>query len=240
MKTTLVSLFTLVAINIHASLSIGSKGTVVLYQNTSQYSGQNGEGAFMMYSPQINGGAGTLTLCVQPDVGFMPGSGNQYSFIVNSGSVGSTVGVDTKDPFTGAPMNSLTIGTAYLFSQFSAGTLAGFDYTYGRGFTQSATDLEDAINSLQGYGPATGGGVYFVDLAEQKLDLNAAGVMKNANGAYDVGVLNLYYPDGDVAQNQLVMMTPVSEASTWIWGCLTLAVVGGGIAKNRMKNGQDL
>jgi hypothetical protein len=233
MKTILVSLAMLVVINVHAGLSIGSTGTVVLYQDTSQYSGSGGEGAFLMYSPQINGGAGVLTLCVQPDVFFTPG--NQYTFTVNNGSIGSMVGADTIDPFTGAPMNSLTIGTAWLFNQFTAGTLTGFNYNYGPGFTQSATDLENAINSLQGYGPATGGGVNFVNLAEQRLELDAAGIMGNANGAYNVGILNLYDANGNASQNQLVMVTPVSEASTWIWGCLALAVAGGSVARNKAK-----
>jgi hypothetical protein len=143
------------------------------------------------------------------------------------------VGVDAKDPFTDRPMNSLTLGTAWLFSQFSAGTLPGFDYSFGPGFTQSATRLEYAINDLQGY-PTTAGGEYFVNLAEQSLGLDEAGIMRNANGAYGVGVLNLYDSNRNPVQNQLVMMT-VPEPSTWALGCLVLAVARRNVAGNKAK-----
>lgn len=75
---------------------------------------------------------------------FVPGNwgGPAYNF-----SLGNTALSNTSVPYS-----PLTEGTAWLYSQFAAGTLAGYDYsntsTLGRAY--SALELQEAIWFLQG------------------------------------------------------------------------------------------
>jgi len=95
----------------------------------------------------------------------------------------------------------ISLGTAYLYSQFAAGTLSGYNYTVGAGRVTSAAALQNAIWYLEGEGGVNNS---FVTLVATKFGTLAA-AMANANGAYHVAVLNLTTGTGGLAQDQLVM-----------------------------------
>lgn len=117
-----------------------------------------------------------------------------------------------QNPPNGDP---ISIGTAYLYSQFVKGTLSGYNYTAGAGRDTSASLLQNAIWYLEGEG-----GSYntYVNLVVGKF-----GSLVNAeadnNWAYGVEVLNLYNKDGSLAQDMLVA---VPEPATMLF-------LGGGL-----------
>ena len=139
------------------------------------------------------------TFCIQSTVYFAPG--NSYSVVTSP---------------------TVSIGTAYLYSQFAAGTLSGYNYAYGAGRENTAGALQQAIWWLQGQ---TGGvNNSFVALAESILSLNDTTILNNANGAYGVVALDLGTP-GQPAQDQLAVV-PVPEPTTVIAGALLLLPFG--------------
>ena len=113
----------------------------------------------------------------------------------------------------------ITIGTAWLYSQFAAGTLIGsgplpYDYTYGSGRTTTAGDLQQAIWYLQGEetslinGGSGADGTVFYNAAVSAL---GGTINDAANGAYGVVALNLWVPNEDgsngaAAQDQLMVV----------------------------------
>ena len=75
--------------------------------------------------------------------------GQQYDYRINSGAVqgsGLAGGADTFDPNTLLRMDTISIGTAYLYSQFRLGTLAGYNVDRAA----SAAALQNAIWKLEG------------------------------------------------------------------------------------------
>jgi hypothetical protein len=101
--------------------------------------------------------------------------------------------------------------TAWLYTQFRANTLAGYDYA-GAGRWQSANALQNAIWWFEGE-LASNPNNLFVMAA------NAA-VAGGWTGLGQVRVMNLYFPDGREAQDQLAL---VPEPAT-------LSLVGVGVA----------
>jgi hypothetical protein len=118
------------------------------------------------YNSSLNGQQYFQTFCIQSTVDFTPG--NSYSVVISP---------------------AITIGTAYLYSQFAAGSLNGYTYTYGSGRSTSAGLLQQAIWWLQGQ---TGGvDNSFVTAAGTVLGMTAAQLQDAANGAYGVVALDL-------------------------------------------------
>ena len=130
----------------------------------------------------------------------------------------------------------ITIGTAWLYSQFAAGTLSGYDYS-DSGRTVSAGDLQQAIWYLQGEvaslinGGSGADGTVFYNAAASAL----GGTINNAaNGAYGVVALNLWVPNPDGsngagAQDQLMVLPELSavpEPSAASFGLLILLPLG--------------
>jgi hypothetical protein len=110
------------------------------------------------------------------------------------------------------------MGTAWLYSQFRAGTLAG----YSSGLTATAGQLQNAIWWLEGEITADQSANPFITQIP-----NAAWRAYNsgtdANGAFGVVALNLTYPNGGRAQDQLALVpVPVPEPTTIIAGALLL------------------
>jgi hypothetical protein len=202
--------------------------SVTLYQNTSQYSyGNGGEfravgngdvNAIVNWSAYASSTSGSAsgqqyfqTFCIEASEYFTPGK-------TYSASLSQNAMYGNQSP-SGDP---LSIGTAWLYSQFAAGTLSGYNYTYGGG-RQSATSagaVQQAIWWLEG----ESGGVKnsFITAAEAALGLDDTGIKGNANGAYGVYALNLGNPGA--VQDQLVIVVP--EASTIIAGALLLLPFG--------------
>jgi hypothetical protein len=189
---------------------------VVLQQDTGNYSSGNG-GEFRAVGNSdldsaVNWGAysaataGSIsgqeyfqTFCIQTTVYFTPGA-----------------------TYSASPGDSIAIGTAWLYSQFAAGTLSGYDYTYGGGRVSTAGALQQAIWWLQGQPEGVENS--FITTAETALGLNDTTILANANGAYGVDSLNLSDSNGVAAQDQLVIVVP--EPTTVVAGALLLLPFG--------------
>ena len=205
--------------------------TVVLIDNTSQYSyGDGGEfravgnsgldsvvdwaayaastqgtvssatdGSSWGYSSSLNGLQYFQTFCIQTTVYFNPGS-----------------------TYNATVADAITLGTAWLYSQFAAGTLSGYNYTYGSGRSTTAGALQQAIWFFQNQpGGATNS---FVQAAEAAVG-GASAAFGESNGKYGVGGLDLTDPNGNqAAQDQLIISVP--EASTIIAGALLALPLG--------------
>lgn len=130
--------------------------------------------------------------------------------------------------------NALTLGVAYLYSQFVGGTLSGYDYADHTsapnaspltGRAASAWALQNAIWYLQGENDAAHTtaneqtiGQYYIDLVNGKFtDATVA-----ANGAYSVSILNLY---NGKTQYQSQLSVPDGGSTAMLLG-LTLGVFG--------------
>ncbi len=123
---------------------------------------------------------------------------------------------------TGGPSDPISVGTAWLYSQFATGTLAGYDYGAGR--TTSAAALQNAIWWLEGEGGAKNS---FVLAAETALGLNDTTVKYDAGtNNYGVYALNLTADtcaggySGPNCQSQLVYVPD---------GGATLMLLGGAL-----------
>ena len=133
------------------------------------------------------------------------------------------------------------MGTAWLYSQFAAGTLIGsgpFPYVYanGGGRTATAGDLQEAIWYLQGEAALVDGGADGTAFYNAAVSALGAAIDDPANGAYGVVVLNLTSSGGN-AQDQLMVVpnpsavvasvpepAPVAllSVSMVLWGVLRL------------------
>jgi hypothetical protein len=206
---------------------------VKLYNDTSSYSdGQGGEfqavgnsdlnsvvnwSAYNTGSTYNTAGAGNSyfqTFCTETAEEFSPGSTYPVTSIGNNALYAGT-----------GHAVPITLGVAYLYSQFAAGKLAGYDYTYGSGRTASAAVVQAAIWSL--LGESFGGqptpqlaGFAYADLVSS--GIAQADWTKASNGAYGVADMTLDNPGQ--AQDQLVMAVP--ETTTIIAGALLLLPLG--------------
>ena len=216
---------------------------VTLYQDLSNYSyGDGGEfnavpdADLLSLNPALAGYAPTTvnltagnpnfqTFCVETGEFFYPGS--TYNITISHEVV-----YDGGQFPNGEP---ITVGTAWLYSQFAAGILSGYDYANGSGRTVSAGDLQQAIWYLQGEETSlvNGGadGTAFYNAAVSAL----GGTINNAaNGAYGVVALNLWVPNPDssngaAAQDQLMVvpeLTAVPEPGAVSFGLLLLLPFG--------------
>jgi hypothetical protein len=127
------------------------------------------------------------TFCVETDEYFSPGS--IYNAALNSQALQGGSNTNSGD--------AISMGTAYLCSQFVAGNLAGYAY----GDVSSALDLQNAIWSLEDEGGAYLTAAYISLLTGQFGSLSEA--KKDYEGSA-VKVMNLTDPNGGLHQDQLV------------------------------------
>jgi hypothetical protein len=188
----------------------------------------------------VNGQSAFETFCIEVNQTFSPGT----SYNAQAGSV----------VVPGGPVNYVTLGTAYLYSQFAQGILSGYNYsTSGTGRELSSDELQDAIWYLQGEingsGTVTVSGseissvndsLYtfttsdpFLTLAEQAIfgktgSTQLTAIQANAKGAYDVLALNLSSTsNGKTVYNQdQLVYCPVPEPATFAAGALLLFPLG--------------
>lgn len=117
----------------------------------------------------------------------------------------------------GGNPDPVSIGTAFLYSQFAAGSLTGYDYTLA-GRQTSAGLLQNAIWFLEGERTAADiGANIFVDAVELEFTTLANAVL-DAGGAYNVKAVNLELLNGTRRQDQLYVAVPD--------GGTTLALLG--------------
>ncbi len=150
------------------------------------------------------------------------GLGTFTSFCLNSTVYADTsttynyVSSDSVTPAnTGGPA-TITLGTAWLYSEFSSGDLASYGYVYGD--ANSANQLQQAFWYLQG-SPNGVNNAFVVDAQ------NAVGVNNATNasgGAY--GVFALTLTTGNTYAQPILGMVP--EPSTVVAGVLLLLPFG--------------
>jgi len=194
-------------------------GVVNIDRLGGYYSGNGGE-----FTVTVVSGLGTLvgspfqTFCLESgEYVNIPGYG--YNVNLNSKAINGGVG-PAGDP--------ISIGTAWLYSQFRGGALSGYNYSPGTGRIASAGALQAAIHWLEGEGGARN---TFIDTAETALygAGNTGGIYDTylqgdaAAGLYGVVALNLYDQSGGRHQDQLGL---VPEPTTMIAGALLLLPFG--------------
>lgn len=123
--------------------------------------------------------------------------------------------------------DAISLGTAYLYSQFVAGALAGYDYDPEANRVESAKQLQWAIWYLEdemSYEEATVGGNTFLDLlggigggGGTELQNIESWKTQDNNGFYNVAVLNL-----GLDRQDLLVAYPVSVPD----GGMTLILMG--------------
>lgn len=213
-----------------ALASSGVAATLTISTNASSNGNGLGGGSYTIsgsgldtsaYAPiSLVGAAGTFeSFCLEYTEYFSPGSTYNYT-IGNAAVAGAGGAVGGQDP--------VSVGTAWLYSQFANGTLGGFDYGAGRKTSNNFLQLafwffEDETPSISGYGPSYGfgDGNAFLDAAVTHFGSEAA-AKAAANGAYGVQVLNLTDKSGRNKQSQLYVSVPDAGS--------TLALLGLGIA----------
>lgn len=219
---------------------------VTLYQDLSNYSYSDGgefralpNAALLSFAnPTLAGYAPATadptavnpyfqTFCVETSEYFTPGNTYTVSFSYNI-KYDNGAFLPNGEP--------ITMGTAWLYSQFAAGTLIGsgplpYNYTYGGGRTATAGDLQEVIWHLQGEASLVNGGADGTAFYNAAVAALGATINDPANGAYGVVVLNLTSGDGN-DQDQLMVVpnpsvvVPVPEPSAVSFGFLLLLPLG--------------
>jgi hypothetical protein len=191
-------------------------GTVTMYGGPFQ----NGEGGeFTAVSPTL-GTFQTFCLEIHELIGFE----QPYNFIINRGAVAGGGGATATDPHTGKPLDPLSIGTAWLYSQFRAGTLPNYFDPDNAVRLANAGLLQHAFWELEGELPFDSSNKYIHE-AENALVLNDTGIVGDANGAYGVVALNMYL-GGDYSNLRQDQLSLVPEPSTIVAGALLLLPFG--------------
>lgn len=216
-----------------AGNAFGTLNVNLTQDNTLYSSGSSGEynvvttGASFVgnyaASAILNGGFQTFSI---------DGTGHSKRGASYSATLGSTTSATSG--------NEISIGTAYLYSQFAAGSLSGYNYDYGSGRISTARWLQKTFLALEG--GISGKKVFvnknpfYADLLTTFSTLSAAEA--DANGAYGVQVLQLLDSKGKAGRSQLVQTTyssslaaphavsSVPEPSTIVAGALLLLPFG--------------
>ena len=198
------------ALSMLCAIFVSSASAATLTLSTNVYSNGNGLGggeytatsltlSNASYSSlAIAGLGGVETFCLEYGEHFSPGSTYGYT-ISTFATAGSGGAVNGQDPISN--------GTAWLYSQFATGTLAGYNYVGARAGSNNALQLafwffEDETQVIGGayslYG--TGSGNIFINAAVAQFG-SLANAKADSSGAFGVSVLNLTSQNGTV-QNQ--------------------------------------
>jgi len=143
----------------------------------------------------------------------------ESEFIYNPGKFNAVVSDSAVYGGVGPAGDPISKGTAYLYSQFAAGTLA-YDYANaGTGRLNDAAALQNAIWFLEGEGGVNNA---YVALAAAQFG-SLANALLDANGLFGVKALNLTDSNGRV-QDMLVVV-PIPGA-VWLLGSGLLGLLG--------------
>jgi hypothetical protein len=213
------------ASNLYASFD----GTMTLSQGP--YSWGNG-GEFTA----VTSGLGTFqTFCIEYNEEFVPN--DTFDYNENTGAVAGGAGVDATDPNTGLPMDNISIGTAYLYSQFRNGGLGTLTASQAGQLQNAIWYLEGEISLAQLSTQNGVDGTYYYNLAKTGTGTTDTTVFKDSNGAYGVIALNLFNGTEfstpvtingvtyNLNQDQLAIV-PVPEPTTVVAGALLLLPFG--------------
>ena len=220
-------LITAVAVTLAAATQVGA-----LTVNVTTIAGYSsgGGGEFNVspitgtgYAPSVLVGGGFETFCLSRNVG-----------IIVPGTYNATVNASGVYDFDYSTTKTMAVGTAYLYSQFAGGGLAGYNYTPGAGRQSSADILQLAIWTMEGQ---YGYGSLLLDLTNPFINAAAnfygggvAGLtLAMANGAgFGVGALNMV---GIGGANSLPLGTKVQPMLTLLPdGGTTLMLMGIGFS----------
>jgi hypothetical protein len=223
-----VRLVYLMALGVCACLTTAaSSATIILHHNTSQYSsGTGGEfratlvglpgvveqaAGVKVSNPSAPVGAVVFqTFCMETNEFLTPGT--TYYVQLNTAAINGGAGgsLPNGDPISGGPGDPLDPMTAYLFTRFSDGTLAGlgYNYTLGAARSASAAALQNAIWYIEQEisGPLSGLALTFYNDAWNAVH----GANPTWSGLGNVRVLNLYADQAMTQrkQDQLALIEP--------------------------------
>jgi hypothetical protein len=222
------------------NLYAGFDGTLTL--NSSAYSWGNGGEftAVVITSPgNLQGAPSFQTFCIEYNEEFGPG--NTYSFKENTGAVAGGVNLGTlhTDPNTGLAMDNISIGTAWLYSQFRSGGLGTLTASQAGQLQNAIWYLENEITLAQLSTMNGVDGTDYYNLAKSGTVTTDTTVFNDSLGAYHVIALNLFNgaystpvnsPNGapyNLNQDQLAIDPSfVPEPTTMIAGVLLLLPFG--------------
>ena len=208
---------------------VGLDGTLTFGSPTYQ-NGVGGE-----FNAITTGLGSFASFCIEDGENIGQPPSGPYTYTINTGAVlggGGGGGANAIDPYTGLPMDNISRGTAWLFSQFSAGTLTldtGSGSYFDANRLANAGELQQAIWYLEDENNGVANG--YVSLAETALGTGLAGIKADSGGAYGVVALNLFDASGNLAQDQLAVPEPTTT------GCFLLGLgalaCGRHFSKNR-------
>ena len=127
-----------------------------------------------------------------------------YNYAISGGAIQGGLSGGNPDP--------ISLGTAYLYSQFRAGTLGG----YSSGNSADQNNLQNAFWMLEGELTYDGNNVY-IAAAKTALSATDAQVQADGGGIYGVQAMNVTTLSGGIAQDQLILVPD---------GGMTLAMLG--------------
>ena len=142
------------------------------------------------YAQGVTGGSNYFTtFCMEPSVGVSTQMSAQLSYAGNTST-------------TETGRNSLTIGAAYLYSQFAAGTLSGYTYTNTSARTTSNSNLTTALRYLIGVYTADWSNPFMKYLLTVNEDKNFWLQSYNPNQYYDViGNYSVFVMNNSIGTN---------------------------------------
>jgi len=119
----------------------------------------------------------------------------------------------------------ISVGTAWLYSQFARGTLSDFGYNYGSGRAGSADLLQKAIWGLEEEGAYPVSNIFF-DAAVTKFGTIVLAMAHNLNssGVYQYPVMALNLTNSSKLYQDQLIMTPIP--ATILLGLLGVGVGG--------------
>lgn len=225
LKTAVASFAAATLLATVASTSFGATLTL----NTNTYSGSYGGGEFTASNSGLDlssysslalnaNQTGFSTFCMEYGEHFSPGS--TYSYSLSDRAFGGDVAGGGGDP--------VSLGTAWLYSQFAQGILDGYNYTNTAARKASNTQLQLAFWYLEDEIVGYFGHDYAVPDFSLNPFLNAVSAKfgslsdakADANGAYGVQILNLTSNNGKTANQSQLYYHSVPDAGA------TLALLG--------------
>jgi len=217
-------------------------GAAVLAALSAGYTTVNGTAVGTADGTRMNAGfggqIGFQTFCIEHNENVsLPGT---YDVAISDGAIygGVAGGIDPDGLGPLPTTDKISVGTAYLYSQFATGNLAGYIYANGGTRAASAVKLQEAIWYLEDEISLTLAQITANSFLQAAFTAhgaigagvgNAAGGAKADNSIYGVKALNLGGASPNQKQDQLIMVPD---------GGLTATLLGlgmGGLAVLRRK-----